>query len=462
MIAGIYFGFRFFGKSGERSVGEEKIVENPNDAAPPLRSSLLPAGILAVGAREVNLSLVTNELSYCRYSTKADQSYITMSKGFSSDKNKPSHSVKVSGLGNNKTYKYYVRCRDLAGNKNEDDALIEFSIGAASVSGGGSLVVPNLPSEAPPVRSNLLPSGALSSGTTKTTISLLTNEPAYCRYSINPETLFDRMDKGFSQDKAKLQHMATASGLTDNKVYKYYVRCRDLSSNKNNDDAVIQFSVGGAVSPLVPFGTDTTAPGRFSASPTGDLPVGTRKTNISLKTDEIAVCRYSNTTGVSYDSMGMFSNTDSISHSTEILGLSEGASYKYYVRCVDRQGNKNTNDFIISFKVEAAKDEIPPIVSNPSHTGDLLPYGMTSVVISISTDEIASCRYSTEGGVAYTSMKGSFSYYDGTKKFHVKTITGLAVGKAYDFFVRCKDLAGNVNTGDALISFSVDRSGLPQ
>jgi hypothetical protein len=46
-----------------------------------------------------------------------------------------------------------------------------------------------------------------------------------------------------------------------------------------------------------------------------------------------------------------FSTTGGTSHSQLITGLSNANIYNYYVRCADTVGNKNTNDYIISFSV---------------------------------------------------------------------------------------------------------------
>src|SRR3989344_6444584 len=196
--------------------------------------------------------------------------------------------------------------------------------------------------------------------------------------------------------------------------------------------------------------SDTVPPKRSKAQPTGGLPAETRKTTLGLETDEKATCKYSDeTSGIHYDSMqGEFDQIDSTTHAVLITTLSEGGKYKYYVKCRDEKGNKNTDDFTISFEVKLPVDKTPPVLTNPSHQGSILSIDAKEVVISISTDEPASCRYSG-------SMSGNFSAYDQTKRFHVKKITGLQAGKAYDFFVRCKDSAGNANTGDVLISFMV-------
>ena len=212
--------------------------------------------------------------------------------------------------------------------------------------------------------------------------------------------------------------------------------------------------------PAVPVQTapDTTPPKRFNPQPEDKsiLPSETRKITLSIETDEKAICKYSDVSGVHFDSMqGVFFQTNGTSQSVSITTLSEGEKYKYYIKCMDEGGNKNTDDFIISFGVELPEDKTPPVLSNPSHRGDVLPAETKEVNISISTNELASCRYSVIGGLAYNSMRDNFSYYDQTKKFHTAKIAKLENGKNYDFFARCKDLNGNASAGDVLISFSV-------
>jgi hypothetical protein len=77
--------------------------------------------------------------------------------------------------------------------------------------------------------------------------------------------------------------------------------------------------------------------------------------------------------------------------------------------------------------------------------------------MSLSTSEAATCRYSTMPGVAYSSMTNTFST---TGSFnHAQLITGLANGQSYNYYVRCVDQAGNANTNDYAISFSVSALG---
>ncbi len=203
-----------------------------------------------------------------------------------------------------------------------------------------------------------------------------------------------------------------------------------------------------------PVGTppnDTTPPLRSNGQPTGTLSAGTTQTTLSLTTNESATCRYSTTAGIAYASMpNTFSTTGGAGHSTTVSGLANGGSYTYYVRCQDGSSNANTDDFNIAFSV--ASDTTPPVRSNGQPTGTLAA-GTTQTTISLTTNESATCRYSTTAGVAYASMPNAFSTTGGTS--HSTTVSGLTNGGSYTYYVRCVDGASNANPDDFSIAFSV-------
>jgi hypothetical protein len=202
---------------------------------------------------------------------------------------------------------------------------------------------------------------------------------------------------------------------------------------------------------------DTTPPKRFNPQPRGELPAQTRKTIISLETDEKANCRYARVSGLSYDSMNnFFAQTNATSHSAEIGYLSEGEEYIFYVKCQDEFGNKNTDDFEISFSVKKAEDKTPPVRKWLSPTGTL-PADTTQVELTVGTDEKANCYYSTLSGKSFWGGSASFSPNE-THTFHTAKIYNLTSGKVYDYFVRCCDFFGNCNDDDALIRFGIGLS----
>ena len=91
---------------------------------------------------------------------------------------------------------------------------------------------------------------------------------------------------------------------------------------------------------------------RSGGQPAGMLASGTSQTTLSLVTDESATCRYATSAGVVYEAMtNTFSSTGGTAHSTPVMGLVDGSSYSYYVRCQDVAGNENGDDYTITFSV---------------------------------------------------------------------------------------------------------------
>jgi hypothetical protein len=101
-------------------------------------------------------------------------------------------------------------------------------------------------------------------------------------------------------------------------------------------------------------------------------------------------------------------------------------------------------------------DTAPPARSNGSPNGTLSP-GTVSVMVSLSTDENASCRYSAAANTTYPAMANAFNT-NPAGLVHAKNITGVMNGSSYNFFVRCNDTRGNLNTDDYKISFYVQNS----
>ncbi|MBS3166413.1 DUF1565 domain-containing protein [Candidatus Woesearchaeota archaeon] len=106
--------------------------------------------------------------------------------------------------------------------------------------------------------------------------------------------------------------------------------------------------------------------------------------------------------------------------------------------------------------INPPSDTTPPVRSSGSPSGSLAA-GTTQTYISLNTDEISTCRYSTNPGTSYSSMVNTFQTTGGMG--HSQLITGLSNGQNYNYYVRCNDTSGNFNTNDFTISFSVSSIG---
>lgn len=101
---------------------------------------------------------------------------------------------------------------------------------------------------------------------------------------------------------------------------------------------------------------------------------------------------------------------------------------------------------------ESSGDTTAPVRSAGSPTGALAA-GTTSTTMSLTTDEAATCKFSTSAGTAYASMTNTFTTTGGTN--HSVTVSGLSDGGSYTRYVRCSDSVPNVNTSDYTISWTV-------
>lgn len=97
-------------------------------------------------------------------------------------------------------------------------------------------------------------------------------------------------------------------------------------------------------------------------------------------------------------------------------------------------------------------DTESPVVSSGSPVGALAA-GTNEAVLSVATNENATCRFAAAAELDYMEMTNIFSTMG--EMTHTKTITGLANGQSYNYYVKCKDVAGNSNVADYTISFSV-------
>jgi peptidoglycan hydrolase-like protein with peptidoglycan-binding domain len=96
-------------------------------------------------------------------------------------------------------------------------------------------------------------------------------------------------------------------------------------------------------------------------------------------------------------------------------------------------------------------DTAAPALSAGSPSGTLA-FGTTGTTLSLTTNEGATCKYSTSSGAAFGSMT-AYTTTGGTS--HSSSITGLTNGGSYIYYVKCQDGSANANATDYTISFTV-------
>src|SRR3989344_1944012 len=134
--------------------------------------------------------------------------------------------------------------------------------------------------------------------------------------------------------------------------------------------------------------------------------------------------------------------------------LSANTTYSYTVAAYDTVTPSNTSaqSSSASTRTQAI---ISPTLTPPNLSAGTpstaLSAGTTQSPIAVTTNETATCKYSTTANTSYASMTGIFTTTGGTE--HSTMIPGLRNGQSYVYYIRCSDTQSNVNTADYTISF---------
>lgn len=205
--------------------------------------------------------------------------------------------------------------------------------------------------------------------------------PGLIRYNLNPTS---GISSGSSIEIRIGNHTSNAlyDGTTFSTTTGTTTTTRDTNPIKNSGDVgthKVGLTIGGAVDPvsagfsiaivnaITTGDVDTTEevpPYRFNGAPTGEVGGTTYNVELSLETDELAVCKYSQASGTAYAAMPhRFTTTGQIVHSS-IVSVATGTTNTYFVRCIDDEGNFNIDDYAITFI------SLPPPEGEPNGEGD--------------------------------------------------------------------------------------------
>lgn len=160
----------------------------------------------------------------------------------------------------------------------------------------------------------------------------------------------------------------TNTFYTDNNVislttYTYAISAYDSANNE---------SPAAVISITTPAPIDNEPPVRFNGLPTGNLAYNTKQVDLSFLTNEDANCKYSTSANTAYVAMNnIFSTTDLKNHSQIISNLTSGIFYRYYIKCEDKMGNINNDDYIIEFRINEPPIIIVPDTSAPTMPGNI-------------------------------------------------------------------------------------------
>jgi Dockerin type I domain len=99
--------------------------------------------------------------------------------------------------------------------------------------------------------------------------------------------------------------------------------------------------------------TEEIPPYRFNPSPTSTVTGVTLSVEIFIETDEFSFCKYSLVPGVTYAAMTTFFENTGLIYHTTVVAVTADSIQQFYIRCIDDEGNFNTDDYLLEFTVSA-------------------------------------------------------------------------------------------------------------
>ncbi|MBI2631933.1 hypothetical protein HYW75_02940 [Candidatus Pacearchaeota archaeon] len=176
-----------------------------------------------------------------------------------------------------------------------------------------------------------------------------------------------------------------------------------------------------------------------------------------IEINEPAQCKISEESGKSFDEMEanfggrnlyLRNHTNPlIIPSLESLGLESfdpraKSDFNIYVRCQDKNGNKNDKDFVINFCVKQGNDTTPAIIAAREPYSEFVSFNATQLDASVFTNEPAECSWDSKD-LDYSSMKNNFSCEN---EFEDRQLLGWQCNTIFPitenehkYYIRCLD-----------------------
>lgn len=306
---------------------------------------------------------------------------------------------------------FYVRCRSVNGIEN----IVAYTI-RSCVKPGPDLTPPRITKTTPPSGSYM------KYNATEKLISVWTNEPANCRWSTENrgyEQMENEMECQQDLEDYELYGWPCNTTLTNlNAENTFYIKCQDISDNKNTMQTAYPYSLKRSASELQ---ITEIKPADGEDVLAGFEPV---TVNLEVKTyggAELGKAECSYKFGEAYDYIPFY-DTYSTEHKQVFSSITAG-SYTIYVKCEDAARNIAEN--ITQFDVKI--DESGPRITRVYYDGSL----------KVMTDENALCAYSLKDSRCSFDIENSTEMIGEGKEHSADWQTDSA------YYIKCKDNYGN-------------------
>ncbi|MFH1326726.1 MAG: hypothetical protein ABIH59_01200 [archaeon] len=359
---------------------------------------------------KVNLTMETNEYSECRWDYENKPIFEDM-ENFILEENlwSTTHTIENFKIIKRESGEdIYIRCADRKGNFKSSSTKISFCVRP-------------IPDTFEPVLERFIPADGsyLPVGARNSTIKLYLNEPAQCKFDLEPNTKYENMSYYMLCNVESLDsqdyHCISQLNITSNTT-KTYFRCNDSVGNINLVDK--EYALYITRNPLEIISVSPTNGTLIDRPVSSGYPFYLEATTLGGVDRGVSICNFK---FVEQGWLDFFLETNSTKHKYTFTSLPEG-NHTIEIFCRDRVGN--TAKQVVEFSSDL--DEEPPIIVRAYRDGGYL---------KIITDEEAICYHSPVGC--------GFNLEDGTEMSSSYT-TGHIVdwNPRTTYYIKCKDEGG--------------------
>lgn len=346
-----------------------------------LREGGLEGGYELIGKipsfSRITFGIETSELSQCRLGEELKNTYNELTLPFPDTYFDYHHNITIAPLLPNKTYEYYVICRDPSGNPKEDGKTAPFKIQFETDDG---------PDLEPPliIATDIANNGKIRADANAFNLGLYVDEVSQftCKYSTQDKD-YNLMEKNATCAAAPVGGVFSGYSvcfanlsITGEEPNTYYFRCADAPVNAAGEKLDSNVNSGSFI-----FTATKSKPLKITqASPQGQT-IYSREVTMQVKTAEgaengIAVCYYE---VPGFTAQFFTTNQTSGIHEQKFIGLPRGF-YNFVTSCFDYVGNAAYDN--INFTIDVDLDA--PIITGLYTSGSS---------VTLNFNEATTCQY---------------------------------------------------------------------
>jgi hypothetical protein len=179
------------------------------------------------------------------------------------------------------------------------------------------------------------------------------------------------------------------------------------------------------------------------------------KINLTVKTDEIAICKWNLVDKQTFDEMENYfreENAWSQTHVIENLTITGEGKLILYIKCQDKAGNYKTQSMSVETCIKDAPDTLPPRIEKIiPESESYIPINADQTPITVYLNEPSQCLFDYSPNIPFENMNNymgcNIEDY-GSFEWSCKSLLENITQESVLVYIKCNDSSGNINSED--------------